>query len=295
MTGIIVVDKPGGYTSFDVVAKLRGMLGTKKIGHGGTLDPLATGVLPVFVGAATRAVDLSPRQDKRYIAKVATGMQTDSGDVTGDITLSGAQPTRSEILRVLPQFVGRQKQTPPMYSAVRVNGKHLYELARSGQQAAREAREIEIYSIDLLDFDDNGFIIDVRCRKGAYIRTLAEDICRAAGGCGTISALRRSESGGFTLADSQTLDDLQQLKNENKLESALLPTDTVFADWRRVDADAHAGRLLDNGVTLRAEQLADVAPQEGEKLRAYRDGRFFAILQCVDGTVKKIATFRDEG
>ena len=184
MNGLIVLDKPQGFTSFDAVAKMRGITGIKRIGHGGTLDPMATGVLPIFIGPAARAIDLDPDNRKSYIAEIKTGIATDTGDITGTVTRE-AEPLLDpdDLLRVIPHFLGETLQTPPMYSAVSIGGKRLYELAREGKTVERPARPIFIDSIGFMGFDPESHTlkIEVNCRKGTYIRVLAEDMLRAAG------------------------------------------------------------------------------------------------------------------
>ncbi|MEG2939153.1 MAG: tRNA pseudouridine(55) synthase TruB, partial [Oscillospiraceae bacterium] len=182
MNGILIVDKPGGFTSFDVIAKLRGVLNERRIGHGGTLDPMATGVLPVFVGIATRAADLLPNEKKRYTATVRMGIRTDTADITGSIIeQNDCVATREQLESATRSLTGAISQIPPMYSAIQVDGKRLYDLARQGKTVERQARKIEIYKIEILDFNEfkREFTIDVICSKGTYIRTLAEDIASA--------------------------------------------------------------------------------------------------------------------
>ena len=194
MQGILIVDKPMDWTSFDVVAKLRGVLGTRKLGHSGTLDPMATGVLPVFCGGASKAVDLQLNHDKTYRATLRLGARTDTGDSTGTV-LETAPVTagEKELLAVLPQFIGPQMQVPPMYSAVKINGQPLYKLAREGVTVERKARPIEIYGIEYGGSPaENEYVLTVRCSKGTYIRTLLEEIAAAMGQKGTMSALRRT-------------------------------------------------------------------------------------------------------
>ena len=215
MQGILIVDKPTGWTSFDVIAKLRGILGTRKLGHSGTLDPMATGVLPVFCGGASKAVDLQLDHTKAYRAALKLGARTDTGDVTGTV-LETAPVTagEAELLAVLPQFVGPQMQTPPMYSAVKINGQPLYKMARQGIEVERKARPIEIFSIEYGGSPaKDEYVLTVRCSKGTYIRTLLEDIAAAMGQKGTMSALRRVSSGVYGEADAHTLEEIQAAKD----------------------------------------------------------------------------------
>ena len=195
MNGIILVDKPKDFTSFDVCAKMRGILKTRSVGHGGTLDPMATGVLPIFVGRATKCCDILPISDKTYIAGLKLGITTDTEDITGAVLAqSDVKITKDQLHKVVGSFVGNISQVPPMYSAVKVNGKKLYDLARQGITVERKARSITIYSINILseDYEKNEFILEVSCSKGTYIRTLCSDIGRALGCGGTLFSLRRA-------------------------------------------------------------------------------------------------------
>ncbi|MEG2634544.1 MAG: tRNA pseudouridine(55) synthase TruB, partial [Oscillospiraceae bacterium] len=225
MNGILIVDKPGGFTSFDVIAKLRGVLNERRIGHGGTLDPMATGVLPVFVGIATRAADLLPNEKKRYTATVRMGIRTDTADVTGRIIeQNDCVATREQLESATRSLTGAISQIPPMYSAIQVDGKRLYDLARQGKTVERQARKIEIYKIEILDFNEfkREFTIDVICSKGTYIRTLAEDIASAAGCIAALSALRRTMSSGYGESQAHTLDEIVRKKDQGELESVFL-------------------------------------------------------------------------
>ena len=211
MQGILIVDKPTDWTSFDVIAKLRGILGTRKLGHSGTLDPMATGVLPVFCGGASKAVDLQLDHTKAYRAVLRLGARTDTGDSTGTV-LETAPVTagEKELLDVLPQFIGPQMQTPPMYSAVKINGQPLYKMARQGIEVERKARPIEILHIEYEGSPaENEYTLTVHCSKGTYIRVLLEDIAAAMGQKGTMSALRRVAAGVYTEADVHTLEEIQ--------------------------------------------------------------------------------------
>ena len=215
MQGILIVDKPMDWTSFDVVAKLRGVLGTRKLGHSGTLDPMATGVLPVFCGGASKAVDLQLDHDKAYRAVLRLGQRTDTGDITGTV-LETAPVTAGEreLQAVLPQFVGKQMQVPPMYSAVKVGGQPLYKLAREGKTVERKARPIEILDIRYEGSPaENEYALTVKCSKGTYIRVLLEEIAEAMGQKGTMSALRRVAAGVYTEADAHSLEEIQAAKN----------------------------------------------------------------------------------
>ena len=199
--GILIIDKPEGWTSMDVCAKLRGVFHEKRVGHGGTLDPMATGVLPIFIGRATRAVEFTEKYDKEYIAELKLGVITNTQDITGEVLeMRPVQASRERLEEVLEQFRGDIMQLPPMYSAIKINGKKLYELARKGREVERPARPVTIKALELLDQQgEDLYTIRVRCTKGTYIRTLCHDIGQALGCGGCMSSLRRTETAGFTL------------------------------------------------------------------------------------------------
>ena len=223
MNGILIVDKPQDFTSFDVVAKLRGILGERRLGHGGTLDPLATGVLPVFAGTATRAVDLLPRAAKRYTAHIRFGLRTDTGDLTGAVLAEdGRRPARAALEDAAASLLGAGEQIPPMYSAVRVQGKHLYELARAGKTVERAARPIEITRFDILDWDEGAgeCTADIACSKGTYIRSLARDFGEALQSGAYLSALCRTRIGPYLLTDALDVEGWKNvLRNQFKPEA----------------------------------------------------------------------------
>ena len=244
MQGILIVDKPTDWTSFDVIAKLRGILGTRKLGHSGTLDPMATGVLPVFCGGASKAVDLQLDHTKAYRAVLRLGQRTDTGDVTGTV-LETAPVTagEQELLAVLPQFLGPRMQTPPMYSAVKINGQPLYKLAREGKTVERKARPIEILDIRYEGSPaENEYALTVKCSKGTYIRVLLEEIAEAMGQKGTMSALRRVAAGVYSEADAHTLEEIQAAKDAGPeaLQALMLPVESVFASLPLLVADERA-------------------------------------------------------
>ena len=252
MDGILNIDKPAGWTSHDVVAKLRGILGVKRVGHGGTLDPMATGVLPVFVGRATRAVGHCENADKEYIATLKLGLVTDTQDTTGT-TLSESEATVSaeELSEALNKFKGPQKQVPPMYSAIKIEGRKLYELARKGIEVSRPARDINIHAIELLEGEGADYIIRVACSKGTYIRTLCHDI-GAALGCGAaMSALRRTRAGSFTAQTAITLETLiAAAASKLELAALLTPIDVMFAGYPQIKLDEEETRKYRHGVKL---------------------------------------------
>ena len=287
MQGILIVDKPRDWTSFDVVAKLRGVLGTRKLGHSGTLDPMATGVLPVFCGGASKAVDLQLNHDKTYRATLRLGARTDTGDSTGTV-LETAPVTagEKELLAVLPQFIGPQMQVPPMYSAVKINGQPLYKLAREGVTVERKARPIEIYGIEYGGSPaENEYVLTVRCSKGTYIRTLCHDIGQKLGCGGVMDALRRTEAAGFTLEQAVTVEQVVQATEAGQAQGLLMPVDTYFARYPALTIQGKAERLCRHGNGF---------PWEGEngRYRVYgSDGSFLMLGEILDGQMKTVKNF----
>ena len=213
MNGIIIIDKPMGRTSHDMVYVMRKLTGIKKVGHTGTLDPMATGVLPVCIGNATKVADMLTLSDKRYIAELVLGRTTDTQDADGKVlTECDVNCTEEEIRAAVMSFVGEIEQIPPMYSAIKQNGKKLYELARQGIEVERKSRRITINSIDILKIDGVCITIDVSCSKGTYIRTLCEDIGKKLHVGAYMNTLRRIKTGPFTIEESHTVDELKSLK-----------------------------------------------------------------------------------
>jgi tRNA pseudouridine55 synthase len=285
MQGILIVDKPTDWTSFDVIAKLRGILGTRKLGHSGTLDPMATGVLPVFCGGASKAVDLQLDHTKAYRAVLKLGARTDTGDVTGTV-LETAPVTagEKELLEVLPQFVGSQMQTPPMYSAVKINGQPLYKMARQGIEVERKARPIEIFSLEYGGSPaENEYELTVRCSKGTYIRVLLEKIAAAMGQKGTMSALRRVAAGVYTEADAHTLEEIQAAKNEGPaaLEALMLPVESVFGSLPLLTVAPKVEQHLYNGCPTSRYPAAD-----GRYRVRNEAGQFLGLANIVGGVLK---------
>lgn len=283
MQGILVVDKPAGWTSFDVVAKLRGVLGTRKLGHSGTLDPMATGVLPVFCGGASKAVDLQLNHDKAYRAVLRLGARTDTGDITGQV-LETAPVTagEAELLAVLPRFVGPQSQIPPMYSAVKVNGQPLYKAARQGIEVERRPRPIEVYAIEYGGSPAPGeYTLTVRCSKGTYIRTLLEDIAAAMGQKGTMSALRRIQAGAYGEAEAHPLEEILASKEAGTLAALLLPVESVFEALPLLTADEPTARRLYHGCPTSRYPAA-----EGRYRVRDAAGRFLGLARVEQGVLK---------
>ena len=304
--GIIIVDKPPEWTSHDVVAKLRGALKIKRVGHGGTLDPMATGVLPIFVGRATRAAQFCESADKEYIAGLKLGIVTDTQDTTGKI-LSECQSTvsESELQNTISNFLGAQKQIPPMYSAIKQNGKKLYELARQGIEVERPSRDIFISEIELLSgshsviaapepqspaekgsIEGSDFLIRVACSKGTYIRTLCHDIGASLGCGGVMSSLRRTAAGIFKIENAVSLEQILNHISENEYEKFLLPTDSIFSNFQSITLNEQDTKKCKNGVSCHIKNTFD------GKYRVYApDGEFLMFAEVVGDTLKMIKGF----
>lgn len=286
MNGIIVIDKENGYTSFDVVAKMRRICGEKKIGHTGTLDPMATGVLPILIGNATKAQSLLPESDKEYEATFSFGITTDTLDITGKVLSQTESNVKSEDLEaVLPQFRGDIMQLPPMYSAVSKDGVRLYELARKGLVTEREARPITVYKLDLLNFDEQlqSAQILVKCSKGTYIRSICDDIGQALG-CGAVmTSLRRVTACGYTLDDAITLEKAKELSENGMLEEYLIPTESVFACYPSVKVtEAQAVRFKNGGGLMLSRTDVDDNSENGAYYRVYNSSDVFLGLGYVN-------------
>ena len=282
--GIIIIDKPVDWTSQDVAAKLRGVFHEKRIGHGGTLDPMATGVLPVFVGRATRAVEFFEHAEKEYVAGLRLGMETNTQDTTGEIVAEKpVSVTRQQLERVLESFLGPQQQVPPMYSAVKIGGKKLYELARQGKTVERKPRNIEIPELELLNGTGADWTIRVRCSKGTYIRTLCHDIGQALGCGGCMSSLRRTAAGVYRIEQAIALSDLIVMEDP---ESCLLPVDSVFAHLPAHTIHENQCRAVYNGAAVKAAALTDGL------YRVYApDGEFLMVGRAKEGVLRTEKSF----
>ncbi len=286
MTGILLIDKPSGWTSSDVVAKLRGILHERRIGHSGTLDPMATGLLVVFVGRATRAVEFAESDGKHYRASLRLGLVTDTQDTTG--TRLGGTPrdvTREELESVLPRFRGKIEQVPPMYSAIKIKGQKLYEIARRGGEVERQARNITITELAAVGREENGdWTLEIGCSKGTYVRTLCHDIGSALGCGGCMSALRRTRAGRFSLEEACTLDAVQRAADEGRAQELLLPLDRLFPEPAAA-VDAAGEKRLRSGGRPRTG-LAD------GRYRIYSEsGEFLALCRAEDGELITIKSF----
>lgn len=283
MNGIVIVDKPQGWTSQDVTARLRRVYATRRIGHGGTLDPMATGVLPVFVGRATRGVEFFEHAEKTYDTVLLLGRTTDTQDVTGaTLAEKPVHLSPADIENVLPRFRGDILQVPPMYSALKVNGKKLYELARKGQEVERQPRPITVFELTNLGFDGTRLSLRVRCSKGTYIRTLCQDIGDALGCGGCMEALRRVRAGEYGIEDAVPL---EQLLESETPERYLRGLDTMFAHCPAVTLTPNQEKRCRNG-----NPFSSPLPQG--TYRAYsQSGEFLMLAKVEDGTMTTIKSF----
>lgn len=283
-SGIIIIDKPQDWTSMDVCAKLRGILKEKRVGHGGTLDPLATGVLPVFVGQATKAVEFAENGRKEYVAGLRLGLVTDTQDVTGT-ALEQREPavSREMLEAVLPRFTGELAQIPPMYSAIKINGKKLYDIARKGGEVERAPRGITVYELEVLEQTGPAdFTLRCLCSKGTYIRTLCHDIGQALGCGGCMASLRRTMAAGFTLEQAVSLTEAEERGAE-----LLLPTDTYFGDY-----PAYTLTTERQEHRCRNGNPVDAPGCGGGTYRVYgQNGEFLCLSQAKDGVLTSVKNF----
>lgn len=285
MNGILIVDKPTGWTSHDVVGKVRRLAGTRRVGHAGTLDPMATGVLVVLLGRATRAAEFAEAQVKGYRARIRFGITTDTLDTEGRVLSDGGErPELPEIEAILPRFRGEIEQVPPMYSAIKLNGQPLYKLAREGVTVERKARPIEIYSITYGGSPaENEYVLDVTCSKGTYIRTLLEDVAAAMGQKGTMSALRRTSAGVYTEADAHTLEEILAAKEQgmDALEALMLPVESVFESLPLLVVEPWVEQHLYNGCPTSRYPAAD-----GRYRVRNAAGQFLGLANIVQGVLR---------
>lgn len=285
MNGIVIIDKPAGWTSQDVTARLRRVFGTRRIGHGGTLDPMATGVLPVFVGRATRGVEFFEHAEKTYETELLLGVATDTEDTTGTVLFRrGVSVTQARLDEVLERFRGEIMQIPPMYSALKVNGQKLCDLARKGRQVERQPRPVIIHELTLLSREGDTLRLRVRCSKGTYIRTLCADIGEALGCGGCMQALRRTQAGEYTIAGAVPL---QQLLGAAEPETYLRDVDTMFRGYPAVKLTVNQEKRCRNGNAF------SVSIPSGT-YRAYsQSGEFLMLAKVKDGVMSTIKSFFD--
>lgn len=283
--GIIIIDKPAAWTSMDVCAKLRGVFQEKRVGHGGTLDPMATGVLPVFIGRATRAVEFAEHQEKEYLAGLKLGVVTNTQDTTGEILEEHpVSVSRADIEQALDAFRGPIQQIPPMYSAIKIGGKKLYELARKGREVERPPRPVTIYSLELVaQHSPTDYELRIRCSKGTYVRTLCHDLGQALGCGGAMSSLRRSMASGFSLSDAVTLEQVLQAEDPSAL---LRPVDAMFSEFPALPLQPGWEKKIRNGSPAPAPEVP-----EGTYRLYGADGSFLALCRVSDGTLTTIKSF----
>ena len=285
--GILVIDKSASWTSQDVAAKLRGVFHERRVGHGGTLDPMATGVLPVFIGRATRAAEFLESAEKEYVAGLHLGVVTDTQDTSGTVLETNSVcVTRAQLEAALRQFLGPIEQIPPMYSAIKINGQKLYELARRGQEVARRPRSITIHALELLEGEGADWAIRVRCSKGTYVRTLCHDLGRALGCGGCMSSLRRTRAGSFTLAQAVTMQQVLDFAAGQDPQQLLMPVDAVFAAHPPLIVTLGQAAKLKNGA-----QVKDWQFQPGTYRVYAEDGEFLLLGRVEGGVLTTIKSF----
>ena len=289
INGILNVYKEAGYTSHDVVAKLRGICRQKKIGHTGTLDPDAVGVLPVCLGNATRLCDMLTDKSKEYEAVLLLGKVTDTQDISGKVLEEHPVPAEEEkAVEAVLSFQGKYEQIPPMYSALKVNGKKLYELARAGKEVERAGRPVEIRQIEILSAALPEITFRVECSKGTYIRTLCHDIGARLGCGGTMKSLKRTRVGLFTIENALRLDELEKLAHEDRLEEQVIPVEAMFAELPSVTIQDPFRRLLENGNAFYPEQIREEREAvDGVRVKVYdMEGRFYGIFAYSEENVR---------
>ena len=286
MNGIILVDKPCGWTSHDVVGKLRGILRERRIGHSGTLDPMATGLLVVFAGRATRAVEFAEADSKEYIAGLRLGVSTDTQDTTGNVlNTCETLPSNDELIAAANGFLGEINQIPPMYSAIKINGKKLYELARRGEIVERSPRKVTISKLELVGEDKCDYILDIHCSKGTYIRTLCSDIGDKLGCGGCMSSLRRVKAGAFSIAQAHTMEQIQAAADLGGLDGIIIPVDTLFTDKPKLTVNEFEEKKLRNGNTIKIKSADGT-------YRVYSEsGEFLLLAEVKDNLLKTIKSF----
>jgi len=285
MDGIINVYKEKGYTSFDVVAKLRGILHMKKLGHTGTLDPDAEGVLPVCIGKATRVIELLGDKDKTYTAVMKLGVTTDTLDMTGTITDERpVNVTNEEVFDAINSFIGVIEQIPPMYSALKVNGERLYDLARKGIEVEREARKVEIYNIETIGISLPYVTMSVECEKGTYIRTLCNDIGEKLGCGAAMESLVRTRACGFEIDDALKLDEIRELAEKEKIESYIMPLDQALLDYPSFNVIPDADRFLKCGNRINLDEVysENNAIFNGRSRAYFSNGDFAGIYEYLE-------------
>ncbi len=286
MNGILLVDKPSGWTSNDVVCKMKGVLHERRTGHSGTLDPMATGLLPLFIGKATKAVEFAEKNRKKYIAGISFGIVTDTQDISGNIVSEHkCTVTDHEFLEAAGAFSGDIEQIPPMYSALKQNGKRLYDLARQGIEIERKPRKVNIGSIELISASDVGFVFSVECSAGTYVRTLCHDIGQYLGCGACMYSLRRIKCGAFNIDDAYTLDQIIETAETGRTESLLLPMDSLFSDLTRYTCSETEESYIRNGRQLKT------LLQDGRYTVYSAAGEFLMLAEAENGTLRSRKNF----
>lgn len=287
MNGIIVIDKPKGRTSHDMVYFIRRMTGIKKVGHTGTLDPDATGVLPLCIGNGTKVSDMLLESDKCYRAELILGKTTDTQDLSGNVLEEKEVNLREEeIVKAANSFVGEIEQIPPMYSAIKQDGKKLYELARKGIEVERKPRRVTVNEITIVKIDKNTVTIDVDCSKGTYIRTLCSDIGEKLGCGGCMGDLRRTKAGMFNIDESHTVEEIEKLKENGKLGDIILPVDSVFMKYPKIQLNEKQVKSVTNGIRMTYKGV------EGQTYRVYdNNNEFLCISKIEDGKLRLVKSF----
>ncbi len=287
MNGIIVIDKPKGRTSHDMVYFIRRMTGIKKVGHTGTLDPDATGVLPLCIGNGTKVSDMLLESDKCYRAELILGKTTDTQDLSGNVLEEKeVNLSEEEIVKAAESFVGEIEQIPPMYSAIKQDGKKLYELARKGIEVERKPRRVTVNEITIVKIDKNTVTIDVDCSKGTYIRTLCSDIGEKLGCGGCMGDLRRTKAGMFNIDESHTVEEIEKLKENGKLGDIILPVDSVFMKYPKIQLNEKQVKSVTNGIRMTYKGV------EGQTYRVYdNNNEFLCISKIEDGKLRLVKSF----
>ena len=286
MNGILLIDKPQGWTSHDVVAKLRGLLGQRRIGHSGTLDPMATGLLIVLLGRATRAAEFAEAQEKEYIAGLRLGLVTDTQDITGRVLeRHDADVSPQELESVLNNFRGDLMQLPPMYSAIKIGGKKLYQLARKGQEVERRPRPVRISRLEIAGEIEGGYSLLIQCSKGTYIRTLCHDIGQALGCGGTMSSLRRTAIGSFRCEDACSVEEVEKAVKSGAAEELIIPVDRLFEGLPSVTVDYSEEQKCRCGAAFHTEQ------PDGEYRVYSAKGEFLMLGRVRGGRMSTVKSF----
>lgn len=292
--GLVNVYKEPGFTSFDVCAVIRGITGQRKVGHTGTLDPAAEGVLPICLGNATKLCDMLEGKTKEYVATFLLGKSTDTLDITGTV-LEEREPkvTETELVKAAESFVGGYDQVPPMYSAKKINGQKLYDLARQGKEVERKPVFVDIYEIEILEMNLPNVKMRVHCGKGTYIRSLCQDIAAKCGELGVMTSLTRTRVSNFEIGQALRIKDIEQLKNEGRLQEAILPTEKVFEGLEIVEVLPEFKRLIDNGNKMLLHMVKGIDnPEDGLKVRMYNCEKRFVGVFSYDGREEAYKPFK---